>query len=552
MASGRTTLVLCAFLASATAGADTVSDTTRERASSSSDSRPTLTPGRVPPLPSSALPVARGRFRDGDYQGTISTLSSWILDAGTPWSTTRQVTHFLLGMAHFAVGNWNLASSNFTKVRIMDGPLAAHAAWYEARSDHRRGRSTVAALECEGYRKTWPNGPHFDACLLLSAHAYNTSGQHSKAADAYDSWLQQNPDSPKSEEVSLARALVLTHTQPERSVVLLRELVDHHRFHATAVTALATLEELGESVDEAPRSVTTLVARCESALACGRHDRAWDLLSDIRALSPDSRTARQWVSENELRVAWTTRRFSDYQQIATIRYEASPNGDDAWRIFKALRRSGDWTEAVTWGRQSMRRHGSHWRWQRARDDLAWAEMRAGELSSARDRWKPLGRLYGHSGRDARFYHAFSAYLMGDHEAAEVDFTELTETGKEWRAAAHYWRAKSREVRGDNQGAASDRELARKLDYTGWYRLLLTSNSNFLESSENWGMRDGTWNGPGTTQLPSWSSSSTLIDLSFLSQMGAIQPLKPMIETYRQQIDCTYTQYPPIASCELRV
>ena len=78
--------------------------------------------------------------------------------------------------------------------------------------------------------------------------------------------------------------------------------------------------------------------------------------------------------------------------------------------------------------------------------------------------------------------------MTAHTDADLD--TLLKNPREWRATAHYWRAKAREATGDTEGAAEDRALAAEHDKTGWYVELLRGPVEAAGPDEGWAVRDG--------------------------------------------------------------
>ncbi|MEC8422720.1 MAG: hypothetical protein VX000_03020, partial [Myxococcota bacterium] len=137
---------------------------------------PAVAPGRIPPRSDDPLQRANERYNEGDTAGVVAVLTPWLSSRTAPWGRTRTAGYLLLATAHMELGNWNLASRYFYRVRRADGPLAPYGAWNEAEVDHNRGRHLVAVKECRQYREKWPDGPHADECLLLMGDAYAAAG----------------------------------------------------------------------------------------------------------------------------------------------------------------------------------------------------------------------------------------------------------------------------------------------------------------------------------------------------------------------------------------
>lgn len=465
---------------------------------------PPVAPGTVAPRPSDPLAIGRERYRAGDDHGVVSALAPWLEGRHGPWGRARTAGHLLLGLAYEHLGDWNKASTQFYLVRRQeDSPLAPYGAWHEAWVDLKRGRHLVAAHECEAYRRKWPHGPQADECLLLEGQAYAAIGYPWKSVEAYRSWLDDNPDSPRREEVRLAIALAVAKASPSRGKALLMDLWLSHTWPSTELAVNAALDELAKQGIDVTRPTDTqsLMRRAETLRRTGRFDAAWELFQQLSDQADDDPTLAQWVDENADRFAWGTRRYDRYAKLMAEQYEAGPDPDLAWKIFSAWRRAGDWDKALEWGEKGLDAHGSSWRWRYAADDVAWVATIAGRYTDAQKRWVELGKKGGAAGRAARFYAAFTAWRAGDLDAAEEGFNKLIDEGRAWTAASYYWRAKVREAKGDHAGAAADRAQVRAIDEYGWYALLLDEPPSSHSSA--WLYRDGSWRGDPAPTLPDW-------------------------------------------------
>lgn len=435
---------------------------------------PSAAPGRVPPAPPDPLALGRERYAEGDLAGTVAALTPWLESRRAPWGRSRTAGHLLLGMAHYGLENWNLASLHFYRVRRTDGPLASFGAWYEALVDHRRNRHTVAVRECTAYREKWPDGPNADDCLLLIGDAWAAHGNRYQSVQAYSEYLDAHPDSPRKEEIQLATALAYAGTRPTTGIALLHELALDHGYPSTDLAVTAELEKLAAAGHEGtaiPTDPNSKMRRAWSLRRAGKFEEAWDLFNDLAGIAESNEQVARWVADNEDRFAWLTRNYDVYATALAKDYEESASPDTAWKIFVAWSRAGEWAEAARWGRIGMDKHAGHWRWRSAKDDMAWATMLAGEYDDAAERWGALAKRGGTFGRKARFYQGLSLYRAGRFEEAVAAFSPLT-TRSDWRPAAHYWRAKAHARLGLPVETENDRALARVHDKNGWYRLLL--------------------------------------------------------------------------------
>lgn len=468
---------------------------------------PSLAPGRVSPEPASALRVARERSLDGDHAGAVNALAPW-LGGKKGGGRDRTAGWLLMGLSQMRLQNWNLASAAFTSVRASGGPLASYGAWYEALVDHERGRHVAAAGRCKEYRATWPDGPEADDCLLLMADAYAEAGQKGAALAAYRQYLEKHPDSPRQEEIRLGIALAEAVVNPTGAVPMLQDLVLTHSWHSTALAAQAALDEIGRRgvAVALPDTLDAKMRMCESARRCGAFDEAWRLFQEIASHAAEDPKIAQWVERNEDRIARGTRQFDVYATSLEKQWEASPDGELAWRIFEAWGRDGEWAKAVAWAHKAAEKHPKHPKWSRTREEVAWAETLAGNYAEAATRWGERAKVGGADGALARFMQPFCALRAGDAAAAEAGFTALLARDRD-DPRALYWRAKARLAKGDAAGAAADQQAAREADRHGWYRLLLDGEAATAETA-GWTRRDGRWHGAARPTPPDLSRSPT--------------------------------------------
>jgi len=467
---------------------------------------PEVAPGRAEAPADDPLAVARVRWNQGDAAGVVQALSPWLENRRPPWGRSRTAGHLLLGLAHMELQNWNLASAHFYRVRRSDSPLAPYGAWNEALVDHYRGRHTVAVKECTTYRETWPRGPQADECLLLIGDAWAAHGSRTRAQASYKSYLERNPDTAREEEIRLAIALAEAQARPANAVQMLQELAISHTFPSTAMAAEEALAQLAEDGHDTaiPDDVQTRMRRCESLRRSGRYDEAWASFQELAALAETDETVATWVSRNEDRFAWGTRRYDVLADSLAAEYAEAPSADLAWRIFSALRRAGLYDRVLEWGHKGLDEHGSTYRWRIAKDDVAWAALHAGAYPEAAERFGALMTRGGKEGRKYRFYHAYSLYQAGDHDAAIEAFDVLIKRRRDFEVQARYWRSKALAAQGKTDEAAVALEETIERDETGWYRLIRDAAD--VEVDPGWAVRDGLWHGGILPQAPSWSTT----------------------------------------------
>ena len=300
----------------------------------------------------------------------------------------------LAGMAQLSLGNPNIASSHFYRVRRTGGPMASYGAWYEAVADHARGRHLVAARECADYRKNYPDDFYADECLVLMGDAYGAAGRLSAAAAAYGEYLDDHPDSPREEELKLAHTLALTAVSPGAGIPKLHELMLNHSYPSTdlaARTALAKLEEEGHDV-ALPDDPYSKMRRVDSLRRSGQFEASWALFQELEVIAETNDEVARWVVNNEERLAWGNRRYSVYAELNDAKYEESANAETAWKMFRAYSREGSWDKAAELGLAALEAHRTHFRWRNASYQVARAQMLSGDFAAASERYGTLSGL----------------------------------------------------------------------------------------------------------------------------------------------------------------
>ena len=437
---------------------------------------PPAAPGGLTHQPKPALNAALEAKARGHTETAIQTLEAWLSSREGPWDHRRITARFLLGWLYLQQGQTNLASAEFTKVRLDGGPLAPMALWFEALCDHRRGRHAVAARECEDYRTQWPNGEHADQCLLLIGHARTQAGQHRLARDAWAEWLESNGSHPRHEQVQLDLAISQAQLGSAQAVQKLQGFTLRHSYPSIGQQAQAALEELEQSGRKIPdldpfyqkgREVMALVQ-------AGQFEAGWELFTTIIEDHGDEDQLQEWLDENAINIAWRTRNYEAYVQLAKDQYAKNPTGHASWRIFRALQRSGDHYAAGEWATEALRIHARHYKWRRSQEQVALTWQLAGEYQQALAIWEPLSNRRGSTGRKARWFSAFCLYRAGELGPALEAFKKVAEDDSSRKTAAIYYQAKIHRLLGD---AAQSLQLQADVlteDPLSWYGQLLAS------------------------------------------------------------------------------
>jgi soluble lytic murein transglycosylase-like protein len=421
-----------------------------------------------------------------------------------PLPRDQTSAHMMLGLAHRDLGNWNLASTEFWRIRTTAHPLSRWAAWYEAEADRERGRPQSTIAECTEIRTKWPASSQAKECLLLMGDAWADRKNRTQASALFGQWITAHPGSPRIEAVQLRRALAIARVSPAHGIPQLKRLVLDHHYHSSAKAAQLALDALGQKGHKVqlPTDTRTTIRRITSAQRCGRLDAAWALFLDLKKRGNKDPIAQRWTRSNEERISKQTRQWAHYASLLQARYDKRPNPSLAWSAFSAWSRAGEWDKVVAHGREAQAEFGRSGRWRSADDELAWAEIHQGDYAAAHKRWASLADGRGMLGKRAQFYAAFCAFHAGQLDAARAGFDKVVKTGRSWRAAGYYWRAKVREAQEDHKGAKEDRLQAINADPEGWYTALL--KAKIPKTKGGWPIHDGRWHGPPQPVLPELS------------------------------------------------
>ncbi len=466
-------------------------------------------PGSRAHLPDATLPSGVASYRDGDLSGARMALDGWLASDAGPWGRERAAGRFLLGWIHLTEGRDNLASEQFTKVRVGGGPLQERATYYEALADHRRGRHAVAARECEAYRNQYPQGLHAEDCLLLIGDAWVAHGARQPALDAYEAWLRQNPRSEDEESVRVMMAMADANANARRGGTALRHLAGTHSYHCNGAAAQQALDGLeAEGLELAPLTpVGEEMARAVELRTCGALEDAWSLYLHLGTAHVDEPGVKTWFASESDRMAWRTRQYATIAKNLTARYDEEPDAEVAWKSFRASFRGGDFQTAGTFGARAMKAHPSHYRWRRATDQVAHAWNLAGDYQAARELWDRLAASNGRAAEAARWFGAWTSVMAEDWDEAITRLDALVAAGGEHGLAARYYRGKARAALDQSEAAAADWNHIRKHEPESWYALLLESRWRQAGDDPSY-RRAGSWPLPRAEPAPEPAASET--------------------------------------------
>lgn len=448
----------------------------------------------------SPLQVAAEAAWTGRVDFSIRLLEDWLggrlePQVPSPGYLERTRSRFLLGWLQMHRERYNLASESFTRVRLRGGPLAPFAAWYEARCDHARGRHRVAARECLRYRERWPRGRHAEDCLFLMGEAYTAAGYRQPAIDAYQAYIEADPERPDAELARLGMARAEANISRSRGISALREIALNHDYPTTGLAAREALAHLDAG---AATALDEPVFENLAPLAWSAHRardvaRSWKLFRHIEVRLPDDPDARRFARDHASTFAWRARRHRRLAEEYTAAYEVDPDPRTCWLAHRALARGGYWKEAAAWGETGLKNHGRHWRWRRATEHVARAHALAGNHERALALWDVVGNSGGSVGREARWNAAWNAWRAGALEDAATRMRVIQKQDPARALRALYFLGRVRQAQDRTEEARTRFRQVVEAEPQSWYALLARQRLGALPDGSP--VHDGRWMGP---------------------------------------------------------
>ncbi len=437
---------------------------------------PPIAPGGVAHMPEGTLEEGVASWKARDTIRAVLALDAWLAGNEGPWGRQRTAGRFLLGWIHLQEGRYNLASTQFTRVRLhQDSPLAPYGAWYEAVADLQRNRHAVAAGECVSYRKHFPDGPHANDCLLLMGEAYRKAGRRSSSLSAYSTWLDENPaDHPRREEVQLGIALAEMETRPKNAARLLQNLWLDHTWATTGISAQAALAELSDLGIEPPEldPLDMEIRQAETLKVAGDRTEAWEAFCKLRDDHPDEPRAASWARSNRTTFAYKTRHFGVIAASYEASYRKTPSAGTAWKAFRYHFRAGNFRAAGEWGDRGVEKHGSYSKFRHNRDQIAQAWQLAGDYDKATAHWDVAAQRGGKSGKEASFFAAFTRWRDRDWDGALARLDVIVQQAGEHLVEALYYRGRTRASQNRRSSLQADFDAVVEKDRRDWYRTLV--------------------------------------------------------------------------------
>lgn len=469
----------------------------------------------VEALPGGAFETAVDRFSRGDLRGARLELERLLDRNRGVGASTRVRARFLLGWIEAELGNHQLASASFYRVRkLEEHPLKEIATFHEAKADLNRGHPRTAIAECGTYRDAYPDGAWFDECLLVEADAHVALRQHVAAIELYDRFLEQHPDDQRSETIQLRIAQSQEEAgQWESAATRYRGLYISHRLPMTAKRATEGLDRLraaGIEVDAI--SEQQLYARACSLRQAGQYDESWELYCELldraQAAEADGEAMASQLAAERHEFLWRNRQYEDVGAERARAYRRAPDAPGAsehayWAV-QGFSKSGLWDDAVTYQEIGVTRFGNTGRFRRTWDRTARIYASAGQYDKARatlQEWQGRSSEQRRSSK-TRFLVAYYAFRNGDYETAIEEFDGLAAGSSGWRTAALYWRSRAHDRLKHWKDARDDRRRVVKEEPDGWYAALIKSQER-VEAGDPADLalaRHGRWPGESRRDL----------------------------------------------------
>ncbi|MCP4870958.1 MAG: transglycosylase SLT domain-containing protein [Proteobacteria bacterium] len=484
----------------------------------------------VEALPGGAFETAVARFSRGDLRGARLELERLLARRRGVGMSTRVRARFLLAWIEAELGNHQLASASFYRVRkLEEHPLKEIATFHEAKADLSRGHPRTAIAECGTYRETYPEGSWFDECLLVEADAHVALQQHRAAVELYDQFLEQHPDDQRSETIQLRIAQSQEQAgEWEKAARRYRGLYISHRLPMTARRASEGIERLraaGVDVDEI--SEQQLYARACSLRQAGQYDESWDLYCELleraQAAEADGEAMASRLAAERHEFLWRNRQYEDVGHERARAYRRAPDAPGAsehayWAV-QGYAKSGLWDKAVEYQEIGMTRFGNTGRFRRTWDRTARIYASAGQYDKAREtliEWQGRSSKQRRSSK-TKFFVAYYAFRNNDYETAIEGFDGLASGRSGWRTAALYWRSRAHDRLKHWKDARDDRRQVLKDDPDGWYAALIKSKERVKagDPADLALARHGRWPGESRRELqlpavPAGSSTAEAI------------------------------------------
>ncbi len=464
---------------------------------------PTTPPGALPPAESMArgtVNAAGDRLAAGDRASARRAALASLKNEGAS-ALAKARARYIAGRIHHEEGQDSQALAFLDKVVESRTPLAAYAAWDAASIDFSARRFSSAIHRCTRYLEEWNDPPFAVQCGLLIGDAYAEWGKADEAVAAFRTFQENHPGEDEGERIalSIARAFEVAGRNA-RAARAYQNLVDEHAYHTTRVAAEAGLNRLKEKgVTPPPPTDAELFARARTARNCCSWNESQELFDGLLNRyqdQPRSALGKQLMDARRT-FWWRNRRFRTLAEDAIQRFQGERDRKVASKelrwVVRAYTKSGDWEEAIRWGKVARSNYHDLPEWEAVNEYLALLEISAGRYIDARSSWLAFGDDVPEKRSDARWFAAYCTYRAGELSRAVQAFTALIAEEASLATAALYFRGRAYALLGQVSNAEGDWNSVLLRSPDGYYGALVKSARRRESGEVKAGFaRDGRW------------------------------------------------------------
>jgi soluble lytic murein transglycosylase len=348
--------------------------------------------------------------------------------------------------------------------------LADYAVFILADYHFEKGRFTRAATLYGHLLDRYPKSSLVASAAYRRAQSLLESCAYGPAAEAFESFLQENPrsESAPAAGLGLGRALV-AEARLEEAMHAYRDVWIRYPGNGTDQDVERALAELrGGGIEIADPAPAELYERGRNLSRTNQHGKAREAFARLLEKEPES----PYRPEALFRTGVAVYHLGKRGEAAVILekmikdYPADARTPEAlhW-LGKAYSKLGDWDRGIGSFQRILDRHpDSEWA-----DDALFLSgnicREAGDLKKALTYYARLVEEYPDSkfADSSIWWRAWSLYVAGDHQKAEQTLHELINRYPRSFLVnqARYWQGRAAEQRGDRSRAASYYERVRK-------------------------------------------------------------------------------------------
>ena len=135
---------------------------------------------------------------------------------------------------------------------------------------------------------------------------------------------------------------------------------------------------------------------------CGYETEAWEQFTALELRAATDPAVADWIERNADQFRWGTKQYDAVAALLADRYAKSPTSSLAWERYRALARGGNWAGAAAQLVEGKKAHPGS-RFSSTREELARAQLLAGDYAAARESFSALAKGGGAFGKEAKDY-----------------------------------------------------------------------------------------------------------------------------------------------------